>query len=151
MTMSSKTARYGKSFSSGGFTQVGEDRNTIEAYSNMSSSTTPSCKPTQVGFPVHFILSRPHIIIGQRLNDVSIKQAAWNFINTNQVGVWAPVADVGGTDVINPIKEVCRWCLLFPVAPIHPFLIDSKPRDKRRRPTLFIRIRSPRHRPGIGT
>ncbi|KAG9218199.1 hypothetical protein CCMSSC00406_0005880 [Pleurotus cornucopiae] len=68
-----KTARYGKSFSSGGFTQYYAK---LQAYA------------------------------GQRLNDVSIKQAAWNFINTNQVGVWAPVADVGGTDVINPIKEI---------------------------------------------
>ncbi|KAF4582536.1 hypothetical protein EYR38_002662 [Pleurotus pulmonarius] len=68
-----KTARYGKSFSSGGFTQYYAK---LQAYA------------------------------GQRLNDVSIKQAAWNFINTNQVGVWAPVADIGGTDVINPIKEI---------------------------------------------
>lgn len=57
------------------------------------------------------------MIIGQRLNDVSIKQAAWNFINTNKVGVWAPVADVGGTDVINPIKEVA-----FAMVPLLPLL-----------------------------
>ncbi|KAL0958188.1 hypothetical protein HGRIS_000351 [Hohenbuehelia grisea] len=68
-----KTARYGKSFSSGGFTQYYAK---LQAYA------------------------------GQRLNDTNIKQAAWNFINTNTVGVWAPVADIGGTDVVNPIKEI---------------------------------------------
>ncbi|KAJ8514833.1 hypothetical protein ONZ45_g7662 [Pleurotus djamor] len=70
-----KTARYGKAFSSGGFTQYYAK---LQAYA------------------------------GQRLNDNTLKQAAWNFINSNTVGIWAPIADVEGTDVVNPIKEVMQ-------------------------------------------
>ncbi|KAF8970077.1 hypothetical protein BDZ97DRAFT_1652716 [Flammula alnicola] len=43
---------------------------------------------------------------GERLQDTSIKQAAWNIINNNAVGVWAPVQNIGGTDVLNPITEI---------------------------------------------
>ncbi|PFH45838.1 hypothetical protein AMATHDRAFT_157669 [Amanita thiersii Skay4041] len=68
-----KIARYGKSFSSGGFQQYYAK---LQAYA------------------------------GQRLNDTSIKQAAWNFINNNKVGVWDPPVEIGGTDVVNPIKEI---------------------------------------------
>ncbi|GLB38916.1 hypothetical protein LshimejAT787_0600780 [Lyophyllum shimeji] len=70
-----KTARYGKSFSSGGFPQYYAK---LQAYA------------------------------GQRLNDISLKQAAWNVINANTVGVWPPVTKVGGTDVLNPISEIAN-------------------------------------------
>lgn len=43
---------------------------------------------------------------GERLNDTTLKQAAWDIINANTVGVWPPVTQVGGTDVLNPINEV---------------------------------------------
>jgi len=43
---------------------------------------------------------------GQRLNDTSLKQAAWDIINTNTIGVWPPKVKVGGTDVVNPITEI---------------------------------------------
>ncbi|KAF4616545.1 hypothetical protein D9613_008386 [Agrocybe pediades] len=43
---------------------------------------------------------------GQRLNDTSLKQAAWDIINKNTVGVWAPVQTIGGTDVLNQIREI---------------------------------------------
>ncbi|RDB17472.1 Uncharacterized protein YetA [Hypsizygus marmoreus] len=70
-----KIARYGKSFSSGGFSQLYAK---LQAYA------------------------------GQRLNDATLKQAAWNFITTNTVGVWPPVTEVGGTDVLNPISEIAN-------------------------------------------
>ncbi|TFK41764.1 hypothetical protein BDQ12DRAFT_678450 [Crucibulum laeve] len=68
-----KTARYGKTFPSGGFQQYYAK---LQAYA------------------------------GQRLNNATIKQAAWNFINKNTVGVWAPEQNIGGTDVLNPIVEI---------------------------------------------
>ncbi|KAJ7682563.1 hypothetical protein DFH06DRAFT_1161543 [Mycena polygramma] len=43
---------------------------------------------------------------GQRLNDTTIKQAAWDIINANTTGVWPPQVTVSGTDVINPIHEI---------------------------------------------
>ncbi|KAF8991427.1 hypothetical protein BDQ17DRAFT_1433088 [Cyathus striatus] len=43
---------------------------------------------------------------GERLNDSSVKAAAWVIINNNAVGVWDPVQVVGGTDVLNPINEI---------------------------------------------
>jgi hypothetical protein len=45
---------------------------------------------------------------GERLNDTSIKQAAWNVLNKNTVGVWPPVTKVSGTDVVEPANEVRR-------------------------------------------
>ncbi|KAF8068032.1 hypothetical protein FPV67DRAFT_1168676 [Lyophyllum atratum] len=70
-----RIARYGISFSSGGFSQYYAK---LQAYA------------------------------GQRLNDTSLKQAAWNNITTNTVGVWPPVTKVGGTDVLNPISEIAN-------------------------------------------
>ncbi|KAG6864673.1 hypothetical protein C0991_007948 [Blastosporella zonata] len=45
---------------------------------------------------------------GERLNDTTLKQAAWNIITSNTVGVWPPVTQVGGTDVLNPINEIAN-------------------------------------------
>ncbi|KAG6815051.1 hypothetical protein H0H93_011143, partial [Arthromyces matolae] len=45
---------------------------------------------------------------GQRLNDTTLKQTAWNIITSNTVGVWPPVTQVGGTDVLNPINEIAN-------------------------------------------
>ncbi|KAG5652692.1 hypothetical protein H0H81_004077 [Sphagnurus paluster] len=70
-----KIARYGKSFSSGGFNQLYAK---LQAYA------------------------------GERLNDTSLKQAAWNNITSNTVGVWPPPTKVGGTDVLNPISEIAN-------------------------------------------
>ncbi|KAF8641797.1 hypothetical protein AX16_009778 [Volvariella volvacea WC 439] len=68
-----KVARYGKSFSSGGFNQLYAK---LQAYA------------------------------GERLNNTSLKQAAWGFIINNNVGVWAAPVEVGGPNVINPISEI---------------------------------------------
>jgi len=43
---------------------------------------------------------------GERLNDTSIKQAAWDIINANTTGVFGPQVQVSGTDVINPVNEI---------------------------------------------
>jgi hypothetical protein len=43
---------------------------------------------------------------GVQLGDDTLKQAAWAVINKNTVGVWPPVSQVGGTDVLQPINEV---------------------------------------------
>ncbi|KAK7061860.1 secreted protein [Favolaschia claudopus] len=43
---------------------------------------------------------------GERLNDTSLKQAAWDIINANKTGVFGPQVKVSGTDVINPINEI---------------------------------------------
>lgn len=51
-------------------------------------------------------------ITGQRLNDTTIKQAAWDILNSNTVGVWAPVATIDGTDVVNPVKEVGNFDMI---------------------------------------
>ncbi|KAI0030551.1 hypothetical protein K488DRAFT_79570 [Vararia minispora EC-137] len=45
---------------------------------------------------------------GVQLNDDSLKQAAWDVLNANTVGVWPPVTQVGGTDVLNPINEIAN-------------------------------------------
>lgn len=42
---------------------------------------------------------------GQRLNQPAQEQAAWNFINNNQTGVYPPAVTVGGSDVLNPVLE----------------------------------------------
>jgi hypothetical protein len=44
--------------------------------------------------------------LGERLNDTSIKQAAWDIINANTTGVWPPQVTVSGTDVVNPVNEI---------------------------------------------
>ncbi|KAJ7781011.1 hypothetical protein B0H16DRAFT_1298639 [Mycena metata] len=43
---------------------------------------------------------------GERLNDTTIKQAAWDIINANTTGVFPPQVKVSGTDVINPVNEI---------------------------------------------
>ncbi|KAJ7648503.1 hypothetical protein B0H17DRAFT_1103120 [Mycena rosella] len=43
---------------------------------------------------------------GERLNDTTIKQAAWDIINANTTGVWGPEVQVSGTNVINPVNEI---------------------------------------------
>ncbi|KAF7355518.1 Secreted protein [Mycena sanguinolenta] len=43
---------------------------------------------------------------GERLNDTSLKQAAWDVINANTTGVFGPQVQVSGTDVINPVNEI---------------------------------------------
>ncbi|KAK0444554.1 uncharacterized protein EV420DRAFT_1002693 [Desarmillaria tabescens] len=43
---------------------------------------------------------------GERLNDDTIKQAAWTSLTSSDVGIWDPVAQIGGTDVVNPINEI---------------------------------------------
>ena len=43
---------------------------------------------------------------GERLGDDSLKQAAWQVLNTNTVGVWDPEQQVGGSDVLVGINEV---------------------------------------------
>ncbi|KAF8893062.1 hypothetical protein BD779DRAFT_1610011 [Infundibulicybe gibba] len=68
-----KTARYGKTFGSGGFNQLYAK---LQAYA------------------------------GQRLNSDTIKKAAWTSLASSTVGIWAPVAKVGGTDVITPVLEI---------------------------------------------
>ncbi|KAF9256383.1 hypothetical protein L218DRAFT_217472 [Marasmius fiardii PR-910] len=68
-----KIQRYGKAFSSGGFSQLYAK---LQAYA------------------------------GQRLNDNTLKQGAWDNLNKNTTGVWGPVQKVGGTDVVNPINEI---------------------------------------------
>ncbi|CAL1711031.1 unnamed protein product [Somion occarium] len=45
---------------------------------------------------------------GQRLNDTSLKQGAWDVLNKNTTGVWPPVTKVGGTDVVNPVNEIAN-------------------------------------------
>ncbi|KAF7301879.1 Secreted protein [Mycena indigotica] len=45
---------------------------------------------------------------GERLNDASLKQAAWNFINKNTIGVWPGVTTVGGSAVVNPVNEIAN-------------------------------------------
>lgn len=50
--------------------------------------------------------------IGQRLNDNALKQAAWDVINSNTVGVWLPIVQVSGTDVVNPINEVSAAAII---------------------------------------
>ncbi|THH17933.1 hypothetical protein EW146_g2970 [Bondarzewia mesenterica] len=45
---------------------------------------------------------------GERLNDDSLKQAAWAELNSNTIGIWPPVTQVGGTDVPNPINEIAN-------------------------------------------
>lgn len=37
-----------------------------------------------------------------------MKQTAWSVLSKNTVGIWPPVTQVGGTDVINPVNEVCN-------------------------------------------
>lgn len=68
-----KIARYGKTFSSGGFDQWYAK---LQAYA------------------------------GERLQDETLKQAAWNVLNSNTEGVFPPAVTVGGTDVVNPIIEI---------------------------------------------
>lgn len=43
---------------------------------------------------------------GQRLNQPTLEQAAWDFINNNTTGVYPPAISVGGSDVLNPVMEV---------------------------------------------
>ncbi|PBK94821.1 hypothetical protein ARMGADRAFT_67922 [Armillaria gallica] len=43
---------------------------------------------------------------GERLNDDTIKQAAWTSLKSSDAGIWDPVAQIGGTDVVNPINEI---------------------------------------------
>ncbi|KAI5832951.1 hypothetical protein K523DRAFT_324967 [Schizophyllum commune Tattone D] len=43
---------------------------------------------------------------GERLGDDSLKQAAWQVLNTNTVGVWDPEQQVGGSDVLVGINEI---------------------------------------------
>ncbi|KAJ7368556.1 hypothetical protein DFH08DRAFT_28596 [Mycena albidolilacea] len=43
---------------------------------------------------------------GERLNDTSLKQAAWNILNKNTTGVFGSQVKVSGTDVINPVFEI---------------------------------------------
>jgi hypothetical protein len=43
---------------------------------------------------------------GQRLQDDSLKQRAWDILATNIVGVWPPVSQVGGSNVISPLNEI---------------------------------------------
>ncbi|KAF7352604.1 Secreted protein [Mycena venus] len=43
---------------------------------------------------------------GERLNDTSLKQAAWDILNANTTGVFGPQVQVSGTDVINPVNEI---------------------------------------------
>ncbi len=57
---------------------------------------------------------------GQRLNDTSLKQGAWDVLNSNTVGVWPPVTQVGVTDVINPVNEV-RSALLSSLGNTNPY------------------------------
>ncbi|KAF8985789.1 hypothetical protein BDQ17DRAFT_1415302 [Cyathus striatus] len=57
-------------------------------------------------FPFPQYYAKLQAYAGQRLNDTSIKSAAWTVINANTVGVWAPVQTIGGTDVLNPINEI---------------------------------------------
>ncbi|KAJ7178916.1 hypothetical protein C8R46DRAFT_1323130 [Mycena filopes] len=66
-------ARYGKSWSTGVFTQWYAK---LQAYA------------------------------GERLNDTTLKQAAWDIINANTTGVFPPQVKVSGTDVVNPINEI---------------------------------------------
>lgn len=68
-----KIARYGKTFSSGGFQQLYAK---LQAYA------------------------------GQRLNQPTLEQAAWDFINNNTTGVYPPAISVGGSDVLNPVMEI---------------------------------------------
>ncbi|KAK7056356.1 hypothetical protein VNI00_002910 [Paramarasmius palmivorus] len=68
-----KIARYGKAFSSGGFSQLYAK---LQAYA------------------------------GQRLNNDAVTQAAVDIIKKNTIGVFNPVQQVGGTDVVNPINEI---------------------------------------------
>uniref|UniRef100_A0A0W0G8G6 Uncharacterized protein n=1 Tax=Moniliophthora roreri TaxID=221103 RepID=A0A0W0G8G6_MONRR len=68
-----KIARYGKAFSSGGFSQLYAK---LQAYA------------------------------GQRLNNDAVTQAAVDIITKNTIGVFNPVQQVGGTDVVNPINEI---------------------------------------------
>ncbi|KAF8157140.1 hypothetical protein B0H34DRAFT_849173 [Crassisporium funariophilum] len=55
-------------------------------------------------FPQYY--AKLQVYAGDRLKDTTIKQAAWNAINKNTVGVWAPVQQIGGTDVLTPITEI---------------------------------------------
>ncbi|PPQ78283.1 hypothetical protein CVT25_011742 [Psilocybe cyanescens] len=48
----------------------------------------------------------PQAYAGERLQNTALKQAAWDIINKNTVGVWAPVQTIGGTDVLNQIMEI---------------------------------------------
>ncbi|KAF9029154.1 hypothetical protein BDZ89DRAFT_1160004 [Hymenopellis radicata] len=43
---------------------------------------------------------------GERLNNDALKTSAWTNLKSATTGVWAPVAQVGGTDVLNPINEI---------------------------------------------
>ena len=45
--------------------------------------------------------------IGERLNDNTLKQGAWDVLNKNTTGIWPAPSQVGGTDVVNPTTEVC--------------------------------------------
>jgi hypothetical protein len=54
--------------------------------------------------------------LGERLNDDSIKQAAWDILADNSTGAFGDTfLNVGGTDVLNPIREVCS----FPFGTLH--------------------------------
>ncbi|KAI0316601.1 hypothetical protein OF83DRAFT_1172738 [Amylostereum chailletii] len=55
-------------------------------------------------FPQYY--ARFQAYAGKRLNDDTIKQAAWNVINATTVGVWPAATQVSGTDVVNPINEI---------------------------------------------
>ncbi|KAL1744587.1 hypothetical protein HDZ31DRAFT_63959 [Schizophyllum fasciatum] len=43
---------------------------------------------------------------GERLNDDSLKQAAWRVLETNTTGVWDPEVQIGGSDVLVGANEI---------------------------------------------
>ncbi|KIY70042.1 hypothetical protein CYLTODRAFT_392656 [Cylindrobasidium torrendii FP15055 ss-10] len=43
---------------------------------------------------------------GERLNDDKLRARAWTSLKSAVTGIWAPVTQVGGTDVLNPINEI---------------------------------------------
>jgi hypothetical protein len=71
------------------------------------SSYTPNCRRMLV----RALYVGPGLLnswrrIGERLKNDSLKQAAWDMLNNNAVGVWPPVSLVNGTDVPEPVNEV---------------------------------------------
>ena len=89
-----KTARYGSTFKTNNFPQV-----------SFPFTSTYLMAETDCGSQYYAKLTA---YAGQRLNDNTLKQTAWDVLNKNTTGIWPPVTQVGGTDVVNPVNEVCN-------------------------------------------
>ena len=76
-----------------------------------SKSDPPSRKQAKYGVAFNSggfeqLYAKLQAYAGERLGDDSLKQAAWQVLNTNTVGVWDPEQQVCGSDVLVGVNEV---------------------------------------------